>query len=47
MSPLLQLAQQASAEDSAISPLMYGIGFIGAILLVAYAHHLLEKYRES
>lgn len=47
MSLLLQLAQQANAEASAISPVMSGVGFIGAILLMAYVHHLLEKHRQS
>lgn len=46
MSLLLQLAQEASADESVISPVMFGVGFIGAILLMAYVRHLLKKHRE-
>lgn len=42
MSLALQLIQQASAEHSTISPLMYAAALLGIIPLWAYVHHILQ-----
>ena len=47
MSLALQLAQQASAENSVIAPWMYAVVWVAIILLLGSVRNFLEQNRSS